>query len=189
MSKAWVFILFLLIGGFSPGTLPAATTNLGFENDLFRLRLTPRTPNQIAAFYTGRGFPPFAIDEVRTWCFITLGMRNKSQDLVWLDLSNWRFTTSEGELTRYLRPALKQRWQELGLEKRFQSTFRWTLMPEKLDFHPYEGEGGNIILPRTDKPITVTATIAAGEDKSKVFAIQIDNVRCAVDTSSGAANK
>ena len=181
MPKAGISILILLITGFSPGIFAAAPTPPGFENDLFRLRLTPRTPNQIAAFYTGRGFPQFAIDEVRKLCFITVGLRNKSEELIWLDLSHWRFRTSEGELKRYLRPALKQRWQKLGLEKRFQSTFRWTLMPEQLDFRPYEGEGGNLILPRTDKAITLEATIAAGKDKSKIYEIKIENIRCAND--------
>jgi len=181
MLKARISILILVITGFYPGMMHAAAATPDFENDQFRLHLSPRTPNQIAAFYTGRGFPPFAIDEVRKLCFITVGLRNKSNDLLWLDLSNWRFTTSEGELKRYLRPALKQHWQELGLEKRFQATFRWTLMPEKLDFRPYEGEGGNIILPRTDKPITVTASIAAGKDKAPIYDVKIENVYCAVD--------
>ena len=181
MPKTGIAILILLITGFSTGGFAAVPTPAGFENDLFRLRLTPRTPNQIAAFYTGRGFPQFAIDEVRKLCFITVGLRNKSDDLIWLDLSKWRFTTSEGELKRYLRPALKQRWQELGLEKRFQSTFRWTLMPEQLDFHPYEGEGGNLILPRTDKAITLEASFTAGKDKSRVFKIKIENIMCAND--------
>ena len=111
MPKALISIFILFLSGFYPGMMHAATSAPGFENDLFRLRLSPRTPNQIAAFYTGRGFPPFAIDEVRKLCFITIGLRNKSSDLLWFDLSNWRFATSEGELKRYLRPALKQRWQ------------------------------------------------------------------------------
>ena len=181
MSKTGISVFILLFSGFCASPIMAAPTQPAFESEHFLLRLSPRTPNQIAAFYTGRGFPQFAIDEVRKVCFITIGLRNKGKDQVWLDLSNWRFTTADGELKRYLRSDWTKRWQELGLEKRFQSTFRWTLMPENLDFHPYEGEGGNIILPRTDKAISVTASIAVGNDKAKVYDIKIDNVMCAVD--------
>ena len=182
MPKAGISLLILLFCGFSTGNTVAAGKQPGFENEHFRINLSPRTPNQIAAFYTGRGFPQSAIDEVQKWCFITIGLRNKSKELVWLDLSNWRFTTSDGELKRYLRTDIRQRWQELSLEKRFQSTFRWTLMPEKLDFRPFEGEGGNIILARTDKPITINATIAVGETKSKVYDVKLEHITCASDS-------
>lgn len=181
MAKTGVWLLFLLLCGFFTGPSRAASKQPGYETEYFRLGLSSRTPSQIAAFYTGRGFPHFAIDEVQKWCFITIGLHNKGKERVWLDLGNWHFHTPETELRRYSRADLSQRWQELGLEKRFQSTFRWTLMPEKLDFHPFEGEGGNIVLPRTGKPITITASIAVGDDKAKIYPVKIDSVFCASD--------
>jgi len=174
-------IFILLVSGFSLAAGPDSPNRPGFETEQFRLRLSARTPDQIAAFYTGRGFPQFAIDELRRLCFITVGLHNKSDDTVWLDVGNWRFHTDEGELKRFERRYWKKYWAEHGLEKRFQSTFRWTLIPEQLDFHPGEGEGGNIILPRTDKPITLTAAITVGKHKSKVYDIKIDNLLCATD--------
>ncbi len=186
MNLTGKFIIVLLLTGFinpltSAASPPGKVDRPEYETEHFKLRLFPRTPNQMAAFYTGRGFPAFAIDEVRQVCFITILLKNKGKDIVWFDLKNWRFTTEAGELKRYLRSHWKQRWTELGLEKRFQSTFRWTLMPEQLDFRPYEGEGGNIILPRTDKPITIQASLAIGERRSKVYDITIKNVSCASD--------
>jgi hypothetical protein len=173
--------LSLLLASFVSFYAYSAEKPLAYENDYFRLQLSPRTPNQIAAFYTGRGFPPFAIEELRQSCFVTVGLRNKSKQIVWLDLSNWQFITADGELKRYRRSDWKKRWKELGLEKRFQSTFRWTLMPEKLDFRPYEGEGGNIILPRAGKPFSLIASIAVGEKQDKSFKIKIENIKCASD--------
>lgn len=181
MYKTSLTLLILLLSGFCTAAEPAKPNRPSFETDEFKLRLAPNTPNQMAGFYTGRGFPQFAIDEVSKLCFITVGLRNKSNDTVWLDVGNWRFHTADGELKRYERSYWKQRWAELGLEKRFQSTFRWTLVPEKLDFHPGEGEGGNIVLPRTAKPITVTASIAVGSNKTKVYDIKIENLYCAYD--------
>lgn len=154
-----------------------------FENPYFHLRLVPRTPNQIAAFYEARGFPGFAIDEVRKVCFITVGLGNRSKKKLYHDLSSWQFIDKNGPVQRILRPDWKQRWNKLGLEKRFQSTFRWTLMPEKLDFYPQEGEGGNIIFPRTGHPITIRARIQIGKDKIKMIEVTFKDITCAKDPS------
>ena len=60
------------------------------------------------------------------------------------------------------------------------STFRWTLIPETLDFLPDEEEGGNIILPRVEGPIAVHASFTMGDDKTgPVLTIQYDNLYCA----------
>jgi hypothetical protein len=151
------------------------------DNKDFTLRLAPRTPNQMAAFYEARGFPQFAIDEIRKTCFITVGLRNNGNAVVWFDLSNWHFITPKGPLHRILREDWKKRWNELGLDERFQSTFRWTLAPEQLDYRPNEREGGNMTLPRTDEPITITGEIAVGEQKNKIYTIKFENIRCAKD--------
>lgn len=47
-----------------------------------------------------------------------------------------------------------------------QPTFRWTLLPENLDFQPDEREGGNIMLPRTRDPL---------------LRLKFDNLYCAED--------
>ena len=153
-----------------------------YENKLFRIRYIARTPNQIAAFYEARGFPDFAINEVRKVCFITFGVGNKSDQKLYHDLNQWQFTNADGPVKRVLRPDWKARWKELGLEKRFQSTFRWTLMPEKLDFYPQEGEGGNLIFLRTGKPLTITAHIRIGEgDKTSLHQVTFKNIQCTTD--------
>jgi len=152
-----------------------------FTNKDFTLRLAPRTPNQMTAFYEARGFPPAAIEEIRQACFITVGLRNNSDSIVWFDLSNWQFTTVKGPLKRILREDWKARWQQLGLAQRFQSTFRWTLAPEHLDYRPHEHEGGNITLPRTGEPFTITADIYVGKQKNRLYQVKFENIVCARD--------
>jgi hypothetical protein len=155
---------------------------LTFDHALFKLRLVPRTPKQIAAFYEGRGFPPWAIDELRDTCFITVLLRNKSDDIVWFDLHNWQFIGNNGPLQRQDRQYWLDYWQKKKLPANFRTTFRWTLIPEQLDFRPNEGEGGNIILPRTPQAFTVRASFATGADrKGPVVQVQFDNVHCAED--------
>ncbi|MBI1423800.1 MAG: hypothetical protein GC149_10080 [Gammaproteobacteria bacterium] len=151
------------------------------SNPDFTLRLAPRTPNQMAAFYEARGFPRFAIDEIRKACFITVGLRNNSDTIVWFDLGNWQFTTPKGSLRRILREDWQARWTQLGLEPRFQSTFRWTLSPEQLDYRPNEREGGNITLTRTEEPITITGQIFVGQQKNKMYDVKFENIYCARD--------
>jgi len=153
-----------------------------YEHKLFRLRIITRSPNQIAAFYEARGFPEAAINEVRKVCFITIGLGNNSSQKLYHDLSQWQFSDKDGLVKRILRPKWKKRWSELDLEKRFQSTFRWTLMPEKLDFYPQEGEGGNLIFPRTGKPLTITTHIRIGEgDKISLHQVTFKDIQCAID--------
>jgi hypothetical protein len=159
----------------------AQATRPELSNKDFTLRLAPRTPNQMAAFYEARGFPRAAIDEIRKTCFITVGLRNNSDTIVWLDLGNWRFTIPGGPLNRIMHADWTARWQKLGLAQRFQSTFRWTLAPEQLDFRPHEREGGNLTLPQTDQPITISGEIYVGKQKNRLYQVTFDSIYCARD--------
>lgn len=181
MQKALYASLFLFL--FSGISHAAGTPQNRPElsNKDFSLRLAPRTPNQMAGFYEARGFPQSAIKEIRNACFITVGLRNNSDTIVWFDLSNWKFTTAKGPLKRILREDWKTLWSKLGLAPRFQSTFRWTLAPEQLDFRPHEREGGNITLPRTDEAFTIRGEIYVGKQKNRLYEVKFENLRCARD--------
>jgi len=175
--------LFILATGFllSPVNAAKQAKRPGYENSEFKISLSTRTVNQTIAFYTGRGFPSYALDELKTMCFITIGVRNKGKKRVWFDLDNWKFESPDGAVKRRLRSEWTQRWTELGLEKRFQSTFRWTLMPEAMGLYAHEGEGGNVTLIRTDKSITISGTLFVGKDKSKSYPFEIKPIHCARD--------
>jgi hypothetical protein len=143
---------------------------------------TPRTPNQMGSFYEARGFPKEMRDIIKKQCFITVGILNTSDKKIWHDLSNWKFTAAGKPLKREHRDYWKKRWQDMGIPLNKQSTFRWTLIPESLDYLPDEHEGGNVVLPFTDKPISITATFATGENKQgKKITITTDKLFCAED--------
>jgi len=144
--------------------------------------LVPRTANQMASFYEARGFPKEMRDVIKQQCFITVGIHNTSDTKIWLDLSNWKFSSAGKTITREHRDYWKKRWQAMDAPLNKQSTFRWTLIPETLDYLPGEHEGGNIVLPFTDQYITVTATFATGENKQgKPITITSDKLFCAED--------
>ena len=146
------------------------------------IQFKSRTPNQMASFYEARGFPKAMRDILKKQCFITVGILNKSQTKIWLDLSNWKFSVDGKPLQREHRDYWKKRWQDMGMPLNKQSTFRWTLIPETLDYLPGEHEGGNIVLPFTDKAITLTASFATGKNKQgKTLTITTDKLFCAED--------
>lgn len=146
------------------------------------LELTPRTPNQMESFYEARGFPKEMRDIIKKQCFITVGIHNTSNKKIWHDLSNWKFLAGGKPIKREHRNYWKKRWQTMGIPLSKQSTFRWTLIPETLDYLPGEREGGNIVLPFTDKPISITASFATGDNKQgKTITLTTDKLYCAED--------
>lgn len=178
-SKVILGLTLTLVTGAGIG---AAQDPLVFANDRLKVRLIPRTPDQMAAFYEARGFPEDMIALIREQCFITVGIRNKSKDVLWLEVDNWRFQSANGPIERYGRAYWKKLWRELQAPMPSQATFRWTLLPEVLDFRPDEAEGGNIILNRVSTPFSVRASFAVGKDKhGGRVNVQFDNVRCAED--------
>ena len=142
----------------------------------------PRTPDQMRAFYSARGFPRSMVELLAEQCFITVRIHNTSSEVLWLDLANWRFSAAGQPVTRFHRDYWKTRWQEMEVPLASQSTFRWTLLPERLDFQPDEQEGGNIILPRTREPLSVQAEFASGADRrGPPLRLRFDQLYCAED--------
>lgn len=146
------------------------------------LELTPRTPNQMGSFYEARGFPKNMLNVLRKQCYITVGITNYSNQKIWLELSNWQFSSAGKIIKREHRDYWKQRWADMNIPLNKQSIFRWTLIPETLDYLPGEHEGGNIILPFSKNPITLKATFPTGENKQgKTITITTDKLFCAED--------
>ncbi len=154
------------------------------ENDLLSLWIMPRTPQQVAAFYEARGFPQEAIDLLKQKCVLTVGIRNRSDQVIWLQLNEWRFLNTHTEVQRLDQSYWKTRWQQLDLPQANRSTFRWTVLPEVRDLHPHEPVGGNIILPRTDSAFTLEAPFVTGIDRGgEQRLVRVPSLRCANDST------
>ncbi len=175
-----IYFASLLMAG-SAFALPEATRWV-VENEHIKLEMIARTPEQMAAFYEARGFPKTAIQELNQMCFITTGVTNKSREVIWMKLANWTFTNKQGSLKRFHRNELKARLQKTDLAQQYLSTFRWTLIPETLDYRPEEREGGNIVLPGTSEPFNLHAAFVMGDEKTgKRISIELNDLRCAKD--------
>lgn len=148
------------------------------------VRLIPRTPDQMAAFYEARGFPPRAIEAIRGACFVTVSIRNETGEILLLDLSRWRFMSGEIELARQTRADWKSRWEALRLPVSQGATFRWTLLPEHRDLWPEEPVGGNVTLAPQDRPFAVDARFSLGRDGDRgERQVVVPEVRCATESS------
>ena len=155
------------------------------ENDMFRLTLMPRTPDQMAGFYEGRGFPAPALKLIKQACFITTVFHNKSNRVIWLELSNWRIVTSQGEVKRLDQGYWKAQWQRIHLPQSYQATFGWTLLPEVRDLQPHEPVGGNLVLPPLNEPFTLKAYFVTGKNKRGTgINVEFHDIRCARDNKS-----
>ncbi|MFO7603932.1 MAG: hypothetical protein R6X06_08975 [Gammaproteobacteria bacterium] len=179
MRKVFCIVLTLAFAG--PGVVMANTGR--FETDQLTIRISARTPQQMAAFYEGRGFPREMIEATRQACFFTVGIKNKSNTILWHDLDQWTFTAASQPVQRFTRAYWKAKWQSLQAPLASQSTFRWTLMPEQLDFRPQEAEGGNITLPRGPLVYDIKAVFQTGEDKTgPIIKAVLTDIRCGEDT-------
>ena len=171
----------LAISLLAPCSTCLQADELRHDSPAMTLQIGPRTPEQIAAFYAARGFQADMVEVLRQQCYLTVFLHNKSQDILWLDLQNWEFDNPAGRLERLHRDHWRKRWQAMDIPLAHQSTFRWTLLPERLDFLPGEREGGNLILPRLDQPFRIRARFATGADGSgPPIQVEFKRVECAV---------
>ncbi len=171
----------ILIAAAATAATTASQPILTSTEDI-EVQFAPRTPNQLSSFYEARGFPAEMIDILRRQCFITVRIHNKSTTKIWHDLDDWRFSHDSKPLQREHRNYWLDKWRAMNVPLASISTFRWTLLPEELDYLPDEEEGGNIILPRVDGPISVKARFATGDDGTgEVITIENDRLYCARD--------
>ena len=153
-----------------------------FENEQIVVNAVNRTPDQMAGFYEARGFPKAMIDIARGKCFITFMIHNKSSEVIWLDQTRWRFASAQGAVTRYTRGQWFALWEEMNMPLNARSTFRWTLLPEGIDFHPGEGAGGNVTWEFPQGPFDIEMPFAVGKaDSAKSLVVNLKGVQCARD--------
>jgi len=156
----------------SAGLLPCPVTAVdrtlqgpSFEDNRLLIRVVPRTPEQIAAFYEARGFPPAALERIRQTCFVTVFIKNKGNDVLWLDLDHWSFSR-DGEPLALLDDEFWQtQWDAIGLRQASRSTFGWTRLPRVRDLQHDEPVGGNVAFPGTTRALEVEAVFQTGADR------------------------
>lgn len=154
------------------------------ESDDLLVVVVPRTPEQMAAFYEARGFPPEAIALIRETCFVTVHIENKSDNILWLDLDEWRFTAEGRPAARIGMRDWAARWDAIELRQASRSTFGWTQLPALRDLRPGEPVGGNIVFAGDTDTLTIEARFPAGPDRQgQAVSVGFGKLRCTRDTA------
>ena len=153
------------------------------------LKATVRTPVQMAAFYEARGFPPEATSLLSKFCFVTVIIRNRSDQVVWLEPSRWTIETHDNQIFSPLTPEdWSQQWDTVGLAAAQRATFQWTQLPKIRDLQPHEPVGGNLTLRRFPGKFKLKMVFATGEKREgKPVRAEIPGLTC--DVPPGSSNR
>lgn len=157
-----------------------AESDKRYEGQGIVMSVSVRTPEQIAAFYEARGFPLAAIETLRSACFVTVGIQNRREDIVWLEPARWRFYDAAGNtFARLPRADWDARFKKLGVSAAHRATFGWTQLPESRDLRPAEPVGGNVTLKPVSGAFTLEARFATGADRRGAeIAVRFDKLTC-----------
>lgn len=171
-------LLLLLLLSSAPAIAAEKKKNV-YEDDDIYLRFVYRSAEQVAAFYEGRGFPKAAIKRIVQSCFVTVILKNRSDDIIWVDINNWVFETKDKKLARYKLSYWEKQWEAIKLKQAHRSTFSWTLFPETRDLQVDESVSGNIPLPLQTETFSLTLPFSTGENKKgKMKTIKVNDMTC-----------
>ena len=186
MKPIYIYSLFAGLSiGMTSCVISAAGNNANprINTKQLSMELRGNTPDQMKAFYEGRGFPQKARERIGNTCYFTVIINNKSNDILWLEPGNWRFMDKTGlRIKRFDHNYWKRYWKTEKLSLANQSTFTWTLLPDSRDLHPNETAGGNIVIEPVDHPFNLEARFKTGKDKrGSEIVLRFDGVKCAKD--------
>ncbi len=150
-----------------------------YEDKDVSIRIFLRSPEQMAAFYEGREFDKLAIQRISATCNVTVILKNKTADILWLVLDDWQFSRDDSPIHRLKRSYWSAEWDKINLSQAHRSTYGWTLLPEERDLYPNEGVGGSVTLPSQSQPFSLRFHFATGRNKQgKVKSITINHLSC-----------
>jgi hypothetical protein len=180
VSGALLVLMWALVIGPAGATDAPGGERGSYQADGVSFSISVRTPEQIRAFYSARGFPEAAIRELESKCLLTIGIHNGRKDVVWLEPAKWRFSAADGsEVSRIGRVEWNARWKQLQIPLASRATFGWTQLPDSRDLQPGEGVGGNVAVIPTPQEFSVEAVFDTGENRDgPVIRIRADGLKC-----------
>jgi len=120
----------------------------------------------MAAFYEARGFPVNATALLAKYCFVTVIVRNRSNQVVWLEPAQWRLEREDGQVAFPLTPGeWSELWDTVGLPAAQRAAFQWTQLPKSRDLQPQEPVGGNISFRRFSGKFTLKMAFVTGQQR------------------------
>jgi hypothetical protein len=94
------------------------------------LTLTQILPDQLRAFYLGRGFSQEDAERVARACVFQTQFRNEGVAAgIDFDLADWRIIVAEGERPLKLKRHWQKEWAKTGASASARLAFQWALYP------------------------------------------------------------
>ena len=178
--RAFIGCLCLIAIAFQANAL--TKQKLTYTDDDIYLRFIQLTPQQIGSFYEGREFKKAAVDKLTASCYVTVIIKNRSKDFLWVDIAKWEFSQNGRKIIQQDRAYWEKQWDKINLKQAQRSTFNLTLMPAERNLYPQEEVGGRIPIPMQNKAFTVVLNFPTGENKQgKIKTVTMDNVICKLD--------
>ncbi len=178
--------VFALTSGF-PSLAQDAPTAIRYDRQGIAMTITPRTPEQITAFYAARGFPDDAVRALSHACLLTVTITHRREDSLWLEPGRWRFTDARGKsVARLDRAYWNALWERMAVPLANRATFGWTQLPESRDLLSGEPVGGNVAIERTAGPLQIEARFRTGADgRGPEVIVKLEGLACVA--SNGVA--
>lgn len=149
------------------------------------IRLAQLLPDQVRAFFQGRGFDAETADEIARRCVFQSVIRNSgAEGVVRLDLTQWR-SWHDDERPLRLNRVWQEEWEGRDVGEAARIAFRWALFPAEHEFRPGDWLMGMLVVDREpgarfDLEVRWAAN---GQERSGV----LRDLRCAPDADRGDA--
>lgn len=146
------------------------------------LSLTQILPDQVRAFYLGRGFDPDSAELLATRaCVFQTVFRNEAvASGIAFDLAEWRARTPTGDVPLKLEREWQREWEQRGVSSGARTAFRYALFPTE---HHYAVGDWNMGMTTYTLPLGSRFDLKfVWHEGDKQREAVISDVHCATDT-------
>lgn len=143
------------------------------------LQLVQLLPDQVRAFYLGRGFGRAEADLIADNCLFQTIFRNNGASPLSYDLETWRVSHQGKTSGMMTRARWDEKWSSGPVSKASRIAMRWALLPTRQSFEPGDYNWGMTaygLAPGSEFDLIVNASMD-GQEKAGV----ITGIVCAPD--------
>ena len=120
------------------------------QGEHIEIQLNPLKPDQVRAFYLGRGFSDEIAEIIVQSCVYQTVIKNVSPEnnikAVSIDLSDWRLNDQRGESALISKPDWRKQWTALDASRAAMNAFEWATYPWQQKFELTGDSGWGMIL-------------------------------------------
>jgi hypothetical protein len=143
-----LFLTIVLSGSISAETIHEINPEIGTHtwkrtSDHVSYSFTQILPDQLRAFYDGRGFPQEAAEEFALSCVFMVVVRNGNEEgAIEFETGYWRIISNGQENQLRSINSWMDRWRAIGLETPQLVAFRWAQFPASQEYLPGDWNQG-----------------------------------------------